>query len=136
MEISGKHYSPCFKQKLLRLWISTKIVKAVGDSILVFLFYVLIKFCYFKSVIILFWLNNYLFLGYNELSLLLNSSTNLLHSAMIIDETPLTRRCLAQSLAQQFFGCFISRMSWWVISKFTTTEKNQESLFLFSFPAV
>uniref|UniRef100_A0A5F8GKX7 Transcription initiation factor TFIID subunit 2 n=1 Tax=Monodelphis domestica TaxID=13616 RepID=A0A5F8GKX7_MONDO len=39
-------------------------------------------------------------------------STNLLHSAMIIDETPLTRRCLAQSLAQQFFGCFISRMSW------------------------
>ncbi|XP_023558115.1 transcription initiation factor TFIID subunit 2 [Octodon degus] len=45
-------------------------------------------------------------------------STNLLHSAMIIDETPLTRRCLAQSLAQQFFGCFISRMSWsdeWVL---------------------
>ncbi|CAH2285827.1 transcription initiation factor TFIID subunit 2 isoform X1 [Pelobates cultripes] len=45
-------------------------------------------------------------------------STNLLHSAMIIDQTPLTRRCLAQSLAQQFFGCFISRMSWsdeWVL---------------------
>uniref|UniRef100_A0ACB8FEN1 Transcription initiation factor TFIID subunit 2 n=1 Tax=Sphaerodactylus townsendi TaxID=933632 RepID=A0ACB8FEN1_9SAUR len=45
-------------------------------------------------------------------------STNLLHSAMIIDETPLTRRCLAQALAQQFFGCFISRMSWsdeWVL---------------------
>lgn len=39
-------------------------------------------------------------------------STNLLHSAMIIDQTPLTRRCLAQALAQQFFGCFISRMSW------------------------
>ncbi|KAM4864852.1 LOW QUALITY PROTEIN: transcription initiation factor TFIID subunit 2-like, partial [Thomomys bottae] len=38
-------------------------------------------------------------------------STNLLHSAMTIDETPLTRRCLAQSLAQQFFGCFVSRMS-------------------------
>lgn len=32
---------------------------------------------------------------------------------MIIDQTPLTRRCLAQALAQQFFGCFISRMSWW-----------------------
>lgn len=40
-------------------------------------------------------------------------STNLLHSAMIIDQTPMTRRCLAQALAQQFFGCFISRMSWW-----------------------
>lgn len=39
-------------------------------------------------------------------------STNLLHSSMIIDQTPLTRRCLAQALAQQFFGCFISRMSW------------------------
>lgn len=39
-------------------------------------------------------------------------STNLLHSAMIIDQTPATRRCLAQALAQQFFGCFISRMSW------------------------
>ncbi|RXN11693.1 transcription initiation factor TFIID subunit 2 [Labeo rohita] len=45
-------------------------------------------------------------------------STNLLHSGMIIDQTPLTRRCLAQALAQQFFGCFISRMSWsdeWVL---------------------
>uniref|UniRef100_A0A8C2UU57 Transcription initiation factor TFIID subunit 2 n=1 Tax=Chinchilla lanigera TaxID=34839 RepID=A0A8C2UU57_CHILA len=45
-------------------------------------------------------------------------STNLLHGATIIDETPLTRRCLAQSLAQQFFGCFLSRMSWcdeWVL---------------------
>uniref|UniRef100_A0A8C7KX46 Transcription initiation factor TFIID subunit 2 n=1 Tax=Oncorhynchus kisutch TaxID=8019 RepID=A0A8C7KX46_ONCKI len=45
-------------------------------------------------------------------------STNLLHSAMIIDQTPLTRQCLAQALAQQFFGCFISRMSWadeWVL---------------------
>ncbi|XP_048220089.1 LOW QUALITY PROTEIN: transcription initiation factor TFIID subunit 2-like [Perognathus longimembris pacificus] len=45
-------------------------------------------------------------------------STNLLHSARIIDETPLTRRCLAQSVAQQFFGCFLARMSWsdeWVL---------------------
>ncbi|XP_038851137.1 transcription initiation factor TFIID subunit 2 [Salvelinus fontinalis] len=45
-------------------------------------------------------------------------STNLLHSALIIDQTPLTRQCLAQALAQQFFGCFISRMSWadeWVL---------------------
>lgn len=41
-------------------------------------------------------------------------STNLLHSGMIIDQTPATRLCLAQALAQQFFGCFISRMSWWV----------------------
>lgn len=46
-----------------------------------------------------------------------SASTNLLHSAMIIDQTPLTRRCLAQALAQQFFGCFISRMSWWVQKK-------------------
>uniref|UniRef100_A0A672LV18 Transcription initiation factor TFIID subunit 2 n=1 Tax=Sinocyclocheilus grahami TaxID=75366 RepID=A0A672LV18_SINGR len=45
-------------------------------------------------------------------------STNLLHSGMIIDQTPVTRHCLAQALAQQFFGCFISRMSWadeWVL---------------------
>ncbi|XP_061737606.1 transcription initiation factor TFIID subunit 2 isoform X2 [Nerophis ophidion] len=45
-------------------------------------------------------------------------STNLLHNSMIIDQTPLTRRCLAQALAQQFFGVFISRMSWadeWVL---------------------
>ncbi|KAE8599565.1 hypothetical protein XENTR_v10017233 [Xenopus tropicalis] len=45
-------------------------------------------------------------------------STNLLHSSMIIDQTPVTRRYLAHSLAQQFFGCFISRMSWsdeWVL---------------------
>ena len=40
------------------------------------------------------------------------NSTNMLHSAMIIDQTPQTRSCLAQALAQQFFGCFISRMSW------------------------
>lgn len=46
------------------------------------------------------------------ISLCLFFSTNLLHSAMIIDQTPQTRRCLAQALAQQFFGCFISRMSW------------------------
>lgn len=39
-------------------------------------------------------------------------STNHLHSGMIIDQTPLSRRFLAQALAQQFFGCFISRMSW------------------------
>ncbi|XP_041045460.1 transcription initiation factor TFIID subunit 2 isoform X5 [Carcharodon carcharias] len=53
--------------------------------------------------------------SYASMSIL---STNLLHSAMIIDQTPLTRRCLAQALAQQFFGCFISRMSWsdeWVL---------------------
>lgn len=49
----------------------------------------------------------------SHLHLLLFFSTNLLHSAMIIDQTPQTRRCLAQALAQQFFGCFISRMSWW-----------------------
>ncbi|MED6295042.1 Transcription initiation factor TFIID subunit 2 [Characodon lateralis] len=50
-------------------------------------------------------------------------STNLLHSPMIIDQTPQTRRCLAQALAQQFFGCFISRMSWlssqaWIVFLF------------------
>lgn len=50
----------------------------------------------------------------SHLALSASASTNLLHSAMIIDQTPLTRRCLAQALAQQFFGCFISRMSWWV----------------------
>ena len=40
------------------------------------------------------------------------NSTNMLHSGVIIDQTPQTRSCLAQALAQQFFGCFISRMSW------------------------
>ncbi|TRY83311.1 hypothetical protein DNTS_006037 [Danionella cerebrum] len=45
-------------------------------------------------------------------------STNLLHSGLIIDQTPATRSFLAHALAQQFFGCFISRMSWsdeWVL---------------------
>nr|XP_032810604.1 transcription initiation factor TFIID subunit 2 [Petromyzon marinus] len=45
-------------------------------------------------------------------------STNLLHGATIIDQTPITRKRIAKALAQQFFGCFISRMSWtddWVL---------------------
>lgn len=80
-----------------------------------------------KEILYLFWLLKqgliYLFIyfgwvfclsfcSYCVILFLWGSSTNLLHSAMIIDETPLTRRCLAQALAQQFFGCFISRMSW------------------------
>lgn len=38
-------------------------------------------------------------------------STNLLHSRHIIDQTYITRSVLAQSIAEQFFGCFITQQS-------------------------
>lgn len=39
-------------------------------------------------------------------------STNLLHSAVIIDQVYMTRRAMAQAIAEQFFGCFISMQNW------------------------
>lgn len=39
-------------------------------------------------------------------------NTNLLHSAVIIDEVYVTRRIMAQAIAEQFFGCFISMQNW------------------------
>ncbi|XP_067931725.1 transcription initiation factor TFIID subunit 2-like [Watersipora subatra] len=39
-------------------------------------------------------------------------NTNLLHSARIIDQNPLSRFAQAHGIAQQFFGCFISRKTW------------------------
>ncbi|XP_072045257.1 LOW QUALITY PROTEIN: transcription initiation factor TFIID subunit 2-like [Amphiura filiformis] len=53
-------------------------------------------------------------------------NTNLLHSSRIIDQTFLTRRLMAQALAEQFFGCFINPETWsdaWLtkgISKYLT----------------
>ncbi|XP_013402499.1 transcription initiation factor TFIID subunit 2 [Lingula anatina] len=40
-------------------------------------------------------------------------STNLLHSARIIDQTPVSRTLMAGAIAQQFFGCFIAMESWY-----------------------
>ncbi|XP_031349697.1 transcription initiation factor TFIID subunit 2 [Photinus pyralis] len=39
-------------------------------------------------------------------------NTNLLHSAVIIDQCYITRRAMAQAIAEQFFGCFISMQNW------------------------
>lgn len=39
-------------------------------------------------------------------------STNLLHSPAIIDQTYITRKAMAQAIAEQFFGCFISMQHW------------------------
>ncbi|PSN33564.1 Transcription initiation factor TFIID subunit 2 [Blattella germanica] len=39
-------------------------------------------------------------------------STNLLHSLAIIDQTYITRKAMAQAIAEQFFGCFISMQNW------------------------
>ena len=39
-------------------------------------------------------------------------NTNLLHSAPIIDQVYLTKRAMAQAIAEQFFGCFISMQNW------------------------
>lgn len=39
-------------------------------------------------------------------------STNLLHSMAIIDQTYVTRKAMAQAIAEQFFGCFISMQNW------------------------
>ncbi|XP_072381444.1 transcription initiation factor TFIID subunit 2 [Diabrotica undecimpunctata] len=39
-------------------------------------------------------------------------SVNLLHSAVIVDQVYITRRVMAQAIAEQFFGCFISMQNW------------------------
>lgn len=39
-------------------------------------------------------------------------STNLLHSSRIIDQTFMTRKTLSLTLAQQFFGCYLSKHTW------------------------
>ncbi|XP_074031440.1 TATA-box binding protein associated factor 2 [Leptinotarsa decemlineata] len=39
-------------------------------------------------------------------------SVNLLHSAVIIDQVYVTRKVMAQAIAEQFFGCFISMQNW------------------------
>lgn len=39
-------------------------------------------------------------------------STNLLHSAVIINQCYATRKVMAQAVAEQFFGCFISMQNW------------------------
>ncbi|KAK7101291.1 hypothetical protein V1264_024091 [Littorina saxatilis] len=39
-------------------------------------------------------------------------STNMLHSARIIDQTLVTRKIMARLVAEQFFGCFIAMQSW------------------------
>lgn len=43
-------------------------------------------------------------------------SLYLLTHQEVIDQTPITRHLLAQAMAQQFFGCFISMNSWLVFS--------------------
>ena len=42
------------------------------------------------------------------------SSTNLLHSARIIDQVPHTRRLIALAIARQYFGCYIQPQLWLV----------------------
>ncbi|KAJ8933265.1 hypothetical protein NQ318_004810 [Aromia moschata] len=49
------------------------------------------------------------FRSYATMSIL---SVNLLHSAVIIDQVYLTRRAMAQAIAEQFYGCFISMQNW------------------------
>lgn len=49
------------------------------------------------------------FKSYSTMSIL---STNLLHSAAIIDQAYTTRRLMSQAIAEQFFGCFISMQNW------------------------
>lgn len=51
----------------------------------------------------------YDFKSYATMSIL---STNLLHSAVIIDQVYATRRIMSQAIAEQFFGCFISMQNW------------------------
>lgn len=47
--------------------------------------------------------------AYSTMSIL---NTNLLHSSPIIDQVYLTKRAMAQAIAEQFFGCFISMQNW------------------------
>ncbi|XP_022910061.2 transcription initiation factor TFIID subunit 2 [Onthophagus taurus] len=49
---------------------------------------------------------------YNSYATMSILSTNLLHSAVIIDQVYITRRAMAQAIAEQFFGCFISMQNW------------------------
>lgn len=53
----------------------------------------------------------YLYAQYRDMC----CSTNLLHGKKIIDQTMFTRHLLAQAVAQQFFGCFISMNFWYFI---------------------
>ncbi|CAD6216069.1 GSCOCG00011268001-RA-CDS [Cotesia congregata] len=39
-------------------------------------------------------------------------NTNLLHSTAIIDQVYVTKKAMAQAIAEQFFGCFISMQNW------------------------
>ena len=39
-------------------------------------------------------------------------NTNLLHSTAIIDQVYITKKAMAQAVAEQFFGCFISMQNW------------------------
>ncbi|KAJ8680194.1 hypothetical protein QAD02_015981 [Eretmocerus hayati] len=39
-------------------------------------------------------------------------NTNLLHSSAIIDQVYITKKAMAQAIAEQFFGCFISMQNW------------------------
>ncbi|KAK0171350.1 hypothetical protein PV328_009091 [Microctonus aethiopoides] len=39
-------------------------------------------------------------------------NTNLLHTASIIDQVYITKKAMAQAIAEQFFGCFISMQNW------------------------
>ncbi|KAL4703455.1 hypothetical protein ACJJTC_010775 [Scirpophaga incertulas] len=47
--------------------------------------------------------------AYTTMSVL---STHLLHSIAIIDQTYLSRKAMAQAIAEQFFGCFITMQNW------------------------
>lgn len=39
-------------------------------------------------------------------------NTNLLHSRIILDQTPASRKLMARTISEQFFGCFMARESW------------------------
>lgn len=47
--------------------------------------------------------------AYTTISIL---STHLLHSIAIIDQTYISRKAMAQAVAEQFFGCFITMQNW------------------------
>ena len=57
-------------------------------------------------------------------------STNLLHSARIIDQTFETRRLMASAVAYQFFGAFITMQYWYVT---THTSRLTGSLVAYQF---
>ncbi|XP_076803632.1 transcription initiation factor TFIID subunit 2-like [Clavelina lepadiformis] len=39
-------------------------------------------------------------------------NTNLLFSKIVLDQTPITRKVMGKAIAEQFFGCFMSRETW------------------------